>query len=125
MCVSVSGFHQHWFSKLKGNKYIKKEIPKTIFVDARDIVKQLRTSVTAPNDPYLIFNSPSQYFYGGSLLAVTPATVASIPVDSLTHTHSQTYSHTGTYGHTHGHKCTHTQTQTHTQHTQLKIKTNF
>lgn len=72
------------------------------------------------------FQLAPPYFYGSSLLAVTPATEASIPVDSLTHTHSHTYTHTGTYGHTHGHKCAHTQTQTHTQHTQLKIiKTNF
>lgn len=36
MCVGVSDFHQHWFSKLKGNMHIKKEIPKTVFVDAKE-----------------------------------------------------------------------------------------
>lgn len=76
-------------------------------MDAGEIVQQLKKCVTAPNNPGLIFNSPPPIFYGGSLLAVTPATEAFTLVAGAEFSHTHIYTHK----HTNGHKCTYTQTQ--------------
>lgn len=114
MCVSVSDFHQHWFSKLKGNKYIKKEIPKTISVDAGEIVQQLRTSATAPNDPYLIFNTPPIFLWW--FITSCNSSYSGIHTCGFTHTHTLTHisTHRHIWAHTWAQMYTYTDTNTYT-----------